>query len=456
MMRNSNIQTAALSFLLIIGMTLASGCMILPQAAAETPSATFVVAEVPSATPVPTSTPIPTEVQPPPTPAAASSAVKLVQLKMFTMQDGWAVGERGQILRSTNGVSSWTAVTPPSFPKTSEHPFRITAFFLDMDHAWVSADLILQNLVIFYTRDGGKTWATGEIPVDARLGGVPQPVELFFTDPVNGWMVGQDFPGMFHVYPFIYRTTTGGQYWTLIHDPLPNSNGIADSERLAGSYSLPEGGDFLVFLNLKRGIAGTGSLFTTQDGGDNWQPLTLRLPDGLPVLKNAFTYIGKPSFSNPVDGFVPVRIYEFNQVYCPPCDMFNGLPQVNLLYFTHDGGLKWTPKPAPAKIGVSDFLNGQDGWFLGKSDATGNSAARMYVTHDGGDSWNLLAGDPGLPLGSRMEFISGQIGYAWNQYIGETQNPYKNFDTRTENTAYIFITRDGGITWNPVEAKITK
>jgi len=128
------------------------------------------------------------------------------------------------------------------------------------------------------------------------------------------------------------------------------------------------------------------------------------------------------------------------------------LPTSQYFYFTHDGGQTWVSKPSPVKIGTVYFSNAQTGWLLGKNDPDPATLTQLYQTKDGGESWSLLATDCPLPLGSELQYVDEQNGFAYYPVGGI--DFYKDFDRRVGQTTALYWTRDGGKSWITIEPRI--
>jgi photosystem II stability/assembly factor-like uncharacterized protein len=132
------------------------------------------------------------------------------------------------------------------------------------------------------------------------------------------------------------------------------------------------------------------------------------------------------------------------------------LPEAQYLYFTHDGGLTWTPRLSPARVGTVYFLDMNTGWFLGKSDMDPSTPTQLYQTNDGGETWSLISADCPVPLGSEFQYADEQAGFAFDTY--QTLQYYYNMDFRIWETlthAYLFYTQDGGRTWDKIVPQLT-
>jgi photosystem II stability/assembly factor-like uncharacterized protein len=89
------------------------------------------------------------------------------------------------------------------------HDFEIFGYanFADMHFLNPTEGFILGYDLLLKTTDGGETWT--EEPEFPDL----HSYEVFFTDPMNGWLVGEDGR--------IYHTTTGGTVGIKDADPIP-------------------------------------------------------------------------------------------------------------------------------------------------------------------------------------------------------------------------------------------
>ncbi len=404
---------------------------------------------LPPATPTPPPSPSPTPSPAPITPADTPTpyqASTLVHLRMFNTIAGWGIDSLGNILHTTQGIDQWRNLSPRG-TKPGAGPSRTTAFFLDEQHAWAlytpQDSPQVTQLEIWHTDDGGRTWAASE-PIQYSMDFLG-PVALQFVDPQHGWFLGQIYPGMHQVYALLYATTDGGATWQLVSDSTPMAN---QSNSLLGSYSLPYGTQSFTFINDQSGFAGGDQLYQTQDGGKSWLPVSLPTPPNAPRLNQVSLFVSPPQFATPQDGVLQMAQYEFDNVYCPPCDIAMNLPAALYLYYTHDGGQTWTPYSAPALAGTTGLIDAQNGWFLGSSDLTLASTA-LYLTADGGQTWTLKTKDSFLPICSRLQFLDSQMAFAdnpYNQGMGRFWIDLPN--PQSCDLPYLYQSTDGGETWN--------
>ncbi len=175
----------------------------------------------------------------------------------FAGTSGYAAGDFGTLLRTTDGGSTWTGLLSGTFTNLTE----VQA--IDADSLFAGGGCVARR-----SDDGGATFtrvaftpvessckeqfATG-LPGTRAAGGGATPVDVrFLTDQIG---VGATSDGK------IYRTTDGANSWTLVND----------TNRAVHSF---------FFVDANNGFAvGDGSLFlTTKDGGATWAAKDIGIP----------------------------------------------------------------------------------------------------------------------------------------------------------------------------------
>lgn len=149
-----------------------------------------------------------------------------------------AVGERGQILRSSNG-KTWIQVPVPVRA-------ALTAVsFADARHGWA----VGHDAVILATGDGGASW---QLQNDQPALEKPL-LDVLFLDARNGYAVG--------AFGLFLRTEDGGDNWTELHTP------VVDDEEL-NLYAIVRlgNGDLLI-------VGEQGRLLLSTDAGRSWSKL---------------------------------------------------------------------------------------------------------------------------------------------------------------------------------------
>ena len=169
-----------------------------------------------------------------------------------------AVGERGNVLYSTDSGASWTQVqVPTSANLTAVH-------FADERHGWA----VGHDEVILRTEDGGDSWQrTHFAPENKR-----PLLDVWFADADYGLAVG--------AYGAMYASEDGGRTWAeMAFEPAPLAGAALPADPDDYDAEVDMGFDF--HLNaIVRGpgsrlylAAEAGRLFRSDDNGRSWREL---------------------------------------------------------------------------------------------------------------------------------------------------------------------------------------
>jgi photosystem II stability/assembly factor-like uncharacterized protein len=241
--------------------------------------------------------------------------------------------------------------------------------------------------------------------------------EIQFLDVNNGWVLADLGVGAGSNAVAVYQTTDGGTTWSQKYINDPNAANAGES--------LPVGG-------LKSGIApvdmqtafvygviyksGTVYLYRTDDGGENWSDVTLPLPVGTENFDLGID-AGQMKFVTLNDGFIVVRLT-------------GDTPQA-AVYVTHDGGDNWELIQSPIPDGGSaDFVSAQETVIY--------NGSQFYVTRDAAHTWSVIP--PDVNFGdtfAMMDFVDAMTGWVI------TLDP-------TTSDPTLYRTTDGGKTWFPL------
>lgn len=193
---------------------------------------------------------------------------------------GWAVGEHGLLLATTNGGNTWKLQNSG----TDRNLIEVHAF--DADTVWTGGASIS-----LFTADGGTTWKT--IGTDKTF------TDVLFLDKAVGFAAENST---------FYRTTDRGLTWR--------------QHQLSGQNIAVRG---FSFIDAQNGWLGNlyGQVFQTQDGGSTWstqQTAVRRLNDVYFVDKSTGWAVGDDGvllntapLSLPVDGKTPSEILSMLQ-----------------------------------------------------------------------------------------------------------------------------------------------
>lgn len=368
------------------------------------------------------------------------------RLAMVSSTEGWALDEENRILRADGGPERWVRVTPEGV--TPDEALRVAFAFLDAERAWVAFGAGGPDAGPFqvaFTADAGETWQTrGPIPVGGYTGGEALgAIQLIFADDQHGWFLGQVHPGMHGVEPFLFATADGGRSWQLVMQTRPTDEAPASEKAFKGSYSTPYGPEVLAFVSPSRGLAGTGSLAVTTDGGHTWEAVDLPDPPDPPELAEPFGYVRPPRFTSEEHGYVLADLYEYEDVACPPCDRFLAPPKATYLYVTEDQGESWQVCPCPHPGATVVFRDAQHGWLLAptREQEGETQSPALFGTDDGGRSWEPLAEAVPFTAQAQLSLLDGERGLAWEP-------------EPAQGKPALFVTQDGGQTWEPLEPRL--
>jgi photosystem II stability/assembly factor-like uncharacterized protein len=339
-------------------------------------------------------------------------------LRMVDGQTGWAATVTGgRLLRTTDGGTNWSDVTPLNSSGQKIRVWNITA--LSSLIAWVMPSSDTSPTEIFRTLDGGSTWRRAVPPPPAGVTRISAS-SISFINPREGWLLASLAAAAGSEAVEIYRSTDGGERW----------NGVGPVS------GLPFGGDksAIAFLSSSTGwLTGailrkdTPYLYVTHDSGRTWGEQNMPLPPEVTPHWNGWPQ--PPKFFTARDGVLPIFYY----LYAGPNDDLRGTGMmVVAIYATHDGGTTWPfalVKSVNVSVCLISFADMNHGWVM-----TGND---LHVTSDGGRRWTTMPPNPLLTDVGLLDFISPQVGWAWR-------------------SPSLYKTLDGGRTWTPVNYTILR
>ncbi len=321
---------------------------------------------------------------------------------VFTSSDtGYAFGEAGTILKTTDRGTSWSI-------RTAGSARLHKAQFPNSKLGYVVGDLGS----IFKTVDAGIHWA--ELPSGTKR----NLWTLWFQDSAKGWVAGDSGT--------LLATTDGGASWAQV--PIPTN---ADMR----SVHFPEP---------QTGYAGeqAGALWKTSDAGVHWsrtisdsgEMIDIRFTNrdtGLAVYDTAVyrTNDGGAHWSRTLGG-LPFGILS---------TQFGNRDTVNLTLMygdfrrSVDGGLTWISVPGGIETKHSVSV-----WFVDRSlGFTAGKTGALSRTLDGGVHWESLGSNVGFsdanPFFAGLDFPTRNLGYVSTQDV-------------------CYRTRNGGMNWERVSS----
>ena len=136
-----------------------------------------------------------------------SGETPLSSIYFIDDNNGFAVGESGSIMRTTNGGNNWYEQTTLTVYDLRD------VYFINLNTGWIVGHYLgLPHVpAIFKTTNGGQTWNVQTFGVDEFLSSIS------FADEFNGWAVGGD-----NFQSIILHTSDGGENWTYQNSPTNN------------------------------------------------------------------------------------------------------------------------------------------------------------------------------------------------------------------------------------------
>jgi photosystem II stability/assembly factor-like uncharacterized protein len=334
-------------------------------------------------------------------------------MQLVTANHGWALTDQRLAWTSDTG-DTWSEITPPDAPVADIRG----VFFLDPSHGWVvseaSSSPEVTVLSVFRTIDGGQGWVSSSINASNTASGGA--AFLDFQNPLTGYLVVSLQSSTNFSVGEMYATVDGGLTWTKVSIPIGDPISLA-SPLVAWTAGGPAGDE----------------LYVTRDAGISWDAVSLDPP---PDFQSSEPVYGVPTFFSNEEGGLPATF---------PGDA----PGVGI-YITQDGGQSWG---LALSVPISDLLVelGQEveteiitlqDWIV-----VIPNGARVYVTHDAGQTLQEIAPN-GLPTGvAEVDFATGAIGWALSQ-SGECDES----KTNCVMVSRLLRTNDSGQTWTQLNA----
>ncbi len=361
---------------------------------------------------------------------------------------GWAVGDDGLVLRSTDGGDSWEQVNVGA-----TFTLHAVAFTADGQAGWT----VGENGIVRHTADGGQTWETQLSGIGNHLYG------LYVHDAQRAWAVGQNGhilattdggiswkiqraggPSLYDItfapdgqtgwavgdVGYVWATTDGGATWTLeATGTNQNLRGVvldADGNLwVSGSFGTvgrrtPDGTwqFWSVGGNARlEGIAHTGKLWVA---GQNMTLLTASAPTG--------------PWHNPIGGVVK----SFGGIAMP--DGVHGwvvgqregvtYDKVGVILRTDDGGWSWYVQEHGIATGYLNKVAAVDAntaWVIGQY------GGKILHTTDGGQTW--------------VQQSSGTTRELTDIDCVDANRCWATVDTPVDSDPLLVYTTNGGTTW---------
>jgi photosystem II stability/assembly factor-like uncharacterized protein len=243
--------------------------------------------------------------------------------------NGWVVGDSGQVLNTTDGGASWNP------EESGVKTYLKCVTFANLSKGWIGG----RDNLIGVTTNGGASW-TWHHPVGESLRTF---MAISFFGENAGWIV-DNYGGILH-------TEDGGRNWT------PQTSGLTTGIRS------------VQFLDAREGWATADwrLVLHTTNGGGTWTVTNL---DTLNFGRHVVAVFEEICFVNRSTGWIATTTALSDTDYHP-----------SSIVATSDGGRTWKIQATPEDdfVNAFAFANTSVGWAAG-SDG-------ILYTNDGGRNW---------------------------------------------------------------------
>jgi photosystem II stability/assembly factor-like uncharacterized protein len=248
----------------------------------------------------------------------------------------------------------------------------------------------------------------------------PPLTAIRMLDLYNGWALSNNL---------ILRTSDGGLHWRNLTPAGATVNVLTKGDFLSSQVA------WIATPNTNN--ENTVTILRTVNGGQNWSSFFISVPQP--------TGLDVPHFINLHEGWIEI--------------ITNGGPGAGNesvdIWHSVDGGTSWqriasTDQPSSGltregfKSGIS-FRDALNGWATTGSDTGRPANPGLFVTHDGGKTWQIQ----NLPLPKGQSSVE-QMGTTPPVFFGnEGLLPVQVTLTSTQRELVLYATHDGGQTWTP-------
>jgi len=267
---------------------------------------------------------------------------------------------RGSLLGTDDGGATWRDLHLP------EQPAVGTTTFVDPQHGWFLAPAGGRpaGTSLSRTTDGGRSWqllwrvAAGYPEADHGLPWAGDKARLSFVTPDRGFLDVTAADGSLQ----LYATADGGESWAQVRLPAqPGLGSLAVSE--VAAFSSSDLAFTAVLLGVAPGVRPLGWIYSSTDGGADWQAAALPAPAAA-FRVEPVGLAGRAAWWQ-ADG--------------------------RQLWSTGDAGRHWEVRdaalPGQAILGSLQVTGAGQAWSAGWDSPEAGAGALLLRTADGGGHW---------------------------------------------------------------------
>lgn len=329
-------------------------------------------------------------------------AVDYLGVHFINLDTGWACGDFGRIIKTTNGGQSWFTASSP-----------VNQLLLKI-HSFDGQTVIAAGYdkTILRSTDGGENFS--QIQTGIVSGTNLWRVKMVSSN--TGWICGTNNT--------LLKTTNGGLTWQSVTTPGYTS-------------------DFwgIDFLDANRGfIAATGKVLLTTDGGESWG--VIPAGDASPLISiHAIDSLHVAASGYGTTGYPAKNIYSSN------------------------GGFIWVTGGAleTKNANCIRYVNRDTGYVVqtnsGLYKTTNRGQTWNHITNNIGEyDFTILQGNTGYSVGTSMKILKAENNFdVWNQVIIRDNlkdvfffNETKGFAVSPDNNGILYKSEDEGASWEKV------
>jgi photosystem II stability/assembly factor-like uncharacterized protein len=366
----------------------------------------------------------------------------------------------GGVFKTTNYGITWEPITDGQIATGSIGAIDVSDSHPDVIYVGTGSDGIRSNIIIgkgvYKSTDAGKTWAFMGLKDAGQIGGLI----IHPTDPNTVFVSAIGNPFGPNPERGVFRTRDGGRTWQKVLF-ISERTGFAS---LAINWSNPNeiyAGAWRALRTpwtiISGGPSAEGGIYKTTDGGDNWNKLTVGLPQNLIGKIDIDTARSKPGVVYALieapgneggvyrsddagqtwqltssDASLRVRPFYFNNIDVNPKNENEvWVNSLNLMKST-DGGKVWRPVRVPHGDTHGIWFNPDNPNIAIQCNDGGAN-----VTQDGGLSWSSIMNQP------TAEIYMVDV---------DEQFPYRIYGPQQDNSTLIVHSRPP-FAWGPEPAQ---